>query len=154
MKFSYTQDVTTLFAALTNPDKIKACAEALGDKNVRVDLQESGAAKTTICTREVEVALPSFAKKVFKPVNTVVERREWREDGDRKTCTFHVDVHGAPTTIDGTITIAPDGTGSTYEVNFDSQVKVPLIGKKLREFVNKTTEDGFRDEYAFYSKNL
>lgn len=154
VSFKYAQDTNTVFAALTNPDNVKACAEALGDKNVRVDLQESGATKTTICTRDVEAALPKFAKKLFNPVNEVVERREWREDGDRKACAFHVDVKGTPATIAGTITLSPEGAGCKYDVNFDVTAKVPLIRKKLEEFVGGVTADGFRDEHGYYKKTL
>ena len=154
ISFNYRQSADDVFRLASDPDITKQRAEALGDFNVRVEVQEAGATKTVLCTREVESDLPSFAKKIFKPRNTVVERKEWRDEGELKTCHFHIDVQGTPAQIDGHITILPEGSGCKYDINFDVNVKVPLVGKKLEAHIAGLTKDGMRDEFQYNQKHL
>ncbi len=154
VSFTYAQDPDTVFQFASDPDRAKSRAEALGESNVRVDVTEAGGTKTVICTREVESDLPSFAKKIFKPRNTIVERKEWRDEGGRKTCHFHIDVKGTPAQVDGNVTIGPEGSGSKYEIDFDVHVKVPLIGKKLEQHMTGLVKDGMREEFEYNQKQL
>lgn len=154
VSFNYKQDTDRVFRQASDPDATKKRAEALGGSDVRIEVQEAGATKTVICTREVEAALPSFAKKLFKPRNLIVERKEWRDDGDRKTGHFHIDVKGTPVQIDGHITITPDGAGAVYEIDFDVTAKVPLIRKKLEEHIVGLTKEGMRDEFRYNQQQL
>lgn len=150
----YTQDIDTVYRFVTDPDNIKKRCEALGEKNVRVKVDEAGGTKTITLTREIESDLPAFAKKLFNSTNTIVERLEWRDAGDKKTCKSHIDVLGTPGKIDSNITISPSGSGCTYDNEFEVTVKVPLIRKKLEEFVAKTTLEGIRDEHQYNQRAL
>lgn len=154
VSFNYKQDADSVFRLVSDPDATEKRAEALGGFDVRIEVQEAGAMKTVICTREVEADLPSFAKKFFKSRNLVVERKEWRDDGDRKTGHFHIDIKGTPAQIDGHITITPDGAGSVYEIDFDVTAKVPLIRKKLEEHIAGLTKEGMRDEFRYNQQQL
>ncbi len=145
----YPQDIDTLYRFLTDPDEIRKRCEALGEKNIKVDVNDAGGTKTVTITREIESDLPSFAKKLFKSSNTIVERAEWRDAGDKKTCKSHIDVLGTPGKIDSDITLSPNANGCTYNMEFEVSAKVPLIRKKLEEFVAKTTMEGIRDQHAY-----
>ena len=154
LTIDYSQDIDTVYAYLTDPDKIKQKSEALGESNIRVQVNDAGGTKTITNTREVESDLPSFAKKLFNAKNTVVERQEWRDDGDRKTCKSHVDVQGTPAKVDSNITISPNGSGCKYDIQFEVEAKVPLIRKKLEAFLGKTIADNIRDEHSYHRKQL
>ncbi len=151
---NYKQDVDTVFRFVTNPDNIKKRCEDAGERNVRVDVEESGGTKVITATREIDSDLPSFAKKLFSSTNTIIERREWRDAGDTKTCKSHIDVVGTPGKIDSNITISPNGSGSTYDIQFEATAKVPLIRKKLEEFIERTTLEGMREEHAYFQRQL
>ncbi|MEZ4286604.1 MAG: DUF2505 domain-containing protein [Polyangiales bacterium] len=154
VSFTYPVDADSLYRFIVDPEEIKKrCADS-GDQNIRVEVKENGATKTITCTREVEQDLPAFAKKLFKPRNTVVERKEWRDEGTKKVCSMHVDVLGTPTQIDGTITISPSGTSSTYDIQFEVSAKVPLIRKKLEEYIAGITADGMRNEFEYNRRAL
>ena len=155
-KFSidYSQDIDTVYRFMTDPDAIKKRSEALGEQNIRVQVNEAGGTKTITATRDVESDLPGFAKKLFKSTNTIVERLEWRDTGEKKTCKSHIDVVGTPGKIDSNITISPNGSGCTYDVEFEVSVKVPLIRRKLEEFVAKTTLKGIRDQHKYNQQEL
>ncbi|MGB5810817.1 MAG: DUF2505 domain-containing protein [Polyangiales bacterium] len=155
-KFSidYTQDIETVYKFLTDSDAIQKRSEALGESNIRIQVDEAGGTKTITVTRDVESDLPGFAKKLFNSTNTIVERQEWRDAGDTKTCKTHIDVQGTPGKIDSNVTLSPKGTGCTYDIEFEVSAKVPLIRKKLEEFVAKTTLDGIRDQHVYNQRTL
>jgi hypothetical protein len=154
LTINYKQDVDTVYRWVTDPENIKKRCEAAGERNVRVDVEESGGMKIITATREIDSDLPGFAKKLFNATNTIIERREWRDAGDKKTCKSHIDVVGTPGKIDSNITISPGGSGSTYDIQFEATAKVPLIRKKLEEFIEKTTLEGMREEHDYIQRAL
>ena len=154
LTINYTQDVDTVYRFVTDPESIKNRCEASGERNVRIEVEEAGGTKVITSTREIDSDLPGFAKKLFKPTNTIIERREWRDAGDKKTCKSHIDVVGTPGKIDSNVTISPNGSGCTYDIEFEVTAKVPLIRKKLEEFIAKTTAEGMRDEHDYNQRTL
>lgn len=150
----YNEDVDTVYRFVTGQENIRKRCEAFGHRNIRIQVEESGGTTIITTTREVDSELPGFAKKLFHPTNTVTERREWRDAGDSKTCKSHVDVVGTPVQIDSNVTISPSATGSTYDVEFEITAKVPLIRKRLEEFVAKNTMEGMRDEHAYNQREI
>jgi len=151
---NYSQDIDAVYRFMTDPEVIKKRSEALGETNVRVRVDEAGGTKTITLTRDVESDLPGFAKRLFNSTNTIVERLEWRDAGDKRTCKSHIDVLGTPGKIDSNITLSPSGGGCTYDTEFQVTVKVPLIRKKLEEFVAKTTLEGIRDQQEYNQREL
>jgi hypothetical protein len=154
LTINYNQDVDTVYRFVTDPEVIRKRSEAMGEKNIKIQVDEAGGTTTITSTREIESDLPSFAKKLFSSTNTIVERREWRDAGDKKTCKSHIDIVGTPGKIDSNITISPSGSGCTYDIEFEVSAKVPLIRKKLEEFVAKTTAEGMRDEHEYNKREL
>jgi len=149
LTINYTQDVDTVYRFVTDPENIKKRSEALGERDVRIEVEEVGGTKVVTATREIDSDLPGFAKKLFKPTNTIIERREWRDAGDKKTCKSHIDVVGTPGKIDSNVTISPSGSGCTYDIEFEVTAKVPLIRKKLEAFISKNTDEGMREEHDY-----
>jgi formylmethanofuran dehydrogenase subunit E-like metal-binding protein len=154
LTINYAQDIDTVYRFVTDPERIKERCEASGERNVRIQVEESGGTLVITSTREIDSDLPGFAKKLFSATNTIVERREWRDAGDKKTCRSHIDVVGTPGKIDSDVTISPSGSGCTYDIEFEVTAKVPLIRKKLEEFVAKSTMEGLREEHEFNQREL
>ena len=118
LTINYTQDVNTVYDFVTDPENIKKRCEASGERNVRIEVEEAGGTKIITATREIDSDLPGFAKKLFNATNTIIERREWRDAGEKKTCKSHIDVVGTPGKIDSSVTISPSGSGCTYDIEF------------------------------------
>ena len=96
LTINYTQDIDTVYRFVTDPEVIKKRSEAMGEMNIKIQIDEAGGTKTITSTREIESDLPGFAKRLFSSTNTIVERREWRDAGDKKTCKAHIDILGTP----------------------------------------------------------
>ena len=154
LTIDYEDNIDTVYRFVTDPDVIRRRSEAMGEKSIKIQVDEAGGTTTITATREIERDLPGFARKLFSSTNTIIERREWRDAGDRKTCKSHIDVKGTPAKIDFNISISPNGTGCTYDIEFEVSAKVPLIRKKLEEFIAKSTIEGIRDEHEYNHREL
>ena len=149
-RFEYAQDVDTVFALMTDPAALIRRCESLGEWNVEVDVAEGDGSKTVTIKREVEQELPGFAKKLFKPKNTLLEREQWQTGGEQKTARGHLDILGTGGKIDSTIRLSPTGAGCVYEIDFQVSAKVPLIRRKLEEFIGNTALDSLRAQHEHY----
>jgi hypothetical protein len=146
--FEYSQSPDVVYAFVTDPATVEARAIAQGDKNIRVERNESAGGLTIKTTSTVTQELPGFVAKFFKPSNEVVNTMVWRTDGAVKRGTYDIEVKGTPTKIRGTATIAPEGGGTEYSIDFQVEVKIPLVGKKIEEFVAKLSIEGIDREHT------
>jgi hypothetical protein len=153
-RFEHAKDVDTVFALITDPQALTKRCEALGERDVKVEVTETGSTKNVQIVREVEQELPGFAKKLFKPTNVLVEREDWRSEGDRKVAKGHLKIVGTGATFDSTITLSPSGSGSVYEIDFTVTAKAPLIRKKLEAFIGETALESLRKQHEHYAKAL
>jgi hypothetical protein len=136
---------------------IVARYESMGHRDVEVlELTADDVTVHIVSSRVVDVELPGFAKKALKPTNTMKQTDDWHRDGDGSwSGTFGVEVQGAPVRIDGTMKLAPEAEGSRHEVTLDLQVKIPLIGGKIADWVGKNDAQRTLDaEFAFNAQRL
>lgn len=150
----YSQDASTVFNLITNPDELTRRCEALGERNAKAEVSESAGVTKTQIAREVEQELPGFAKKLFKPTNTLVEREEWRSVDGRYQGKGQLKIVGTGATIDSTIKLSPSGAGCVYEMDFQVTAKAPLIRRKLESFIGDTALDNLRAQHAYYARRL
>ncbi len=109
-----------------------------------------------VSSRVVDVELPGFAKKALKPTNTMTQTDEWhRADDGSWAGAFNVDVKGAPVRISGTMRLASAEDGARHDVVLDLQVKVPLIGGKIADWVGgRDVQRTLDAEFAFNDARL
>ena len=153
-RFEYSQDVDTVFALITNPDALTRRCEALGERDVKIEVTEEGGTTKIRLQREADQELPGFAKKLFKPTNILVEREEWRSDGDRKVATGQLKIAGTGARLDSTIRLSPQAAGCVYEIDFQVTAKAPLIRKKLEAFIGDTALASLRAQHEHYAREL
>ena len=154
VSFTYKQNADAVYQFVTNPDEVKTRCQSFGETNIEIDVSEDGGTKTLATTREVETDLPKFAKKFFKARNKVLDRKEWRDTGDKKTAKLHVDTIGTPAKMNGDITISPEGQGCRYTIDFTTSVKIPLVGKKLETFIAGLMERELKKEFEYNQAKL
>ncbi len=136
---TYAVPIATVVAMLRDPDATKAKYEHQGHQRVEVlECGEHDGGMRIVSSRVVTVDLPSFAKRVLKPTNTMRQTDDWQPQTDGSwTGTFDVDVSGAPVHISGTMALRPDGDTTTHDVTIDVKVKVPLVGGKIADWAAK-----------------
>lgn len=130
---------------------------SMGHRDVKViELAGDASHVHVVSSRVVDVDLPSFAKKVLKPTNTMTQTDDWHREPDGTwKGTFDVDVKGAPVHIKGTMTLTPNGLATRHDVTVDVQVKIPLIGGKIADWAGKNDVRRSLDaEFAYNDKRL
>jgi len=153
-RFEHARDTDTVFQLMTNRDELTKRCEALGERNVQVEVDESGGVTKTQIVREVERELPGFAKRLLKPKNTLVEREEWRSVEGRYEGKGQLKIVGTGATIDSTIRLSPSGAGCVYEIDLEVTAKAPLIRKKIEAFVGDTALESLREQHEYYAQRL
>lgn len=153
-QFEHSHPVDAVFQLMTNPDALTKRCEALGERDINVEVSEDGGTTKIRIAREVEQELPGFAKKLFKPTNVLVEREEWQSAGDRKVAKGRLKIVGTGATLDSTIQLAPQGAGCVYEIDFRVTAKAPLIRKKLEAFIGETALESLRAQHEHYARVL
>ncbi|WP_052668537.1 DUF2505 domain-containing protein [Nitriliruptor alkaliphilus] len=143
--------IEDVWAMLNDPASHVAKAERAGHENVEIveeQIDETGI--LVKLARDVTLELPGFAKKVLSPRNHIVSIDEWRDQGDGTYGgTFTSDFKGAPIDLQGRTRIAPDGPDrTTYEVEIDVKVKVPVVGKKIESWAEGDVEEQMQNEFA------
>jgi hypothetical protein len=131
--------------------------EGMGHREVEIlELATGDGTIRIVSSRLVDVDLPSFAKKALKPTNTMIQTDEWRRKDDGSwSGTFDVEVKGSPVHISGTMGLAPVGDGARHDVVLDFQVKVPLVGGKIADWLGKKDVQRTLDaEFAFNDGRL
>ena len=112
--------------------------EGMGHRDVEIlECTRTPTSLRVRSSRVVDVELPNFAKKVLKPTNTMRQTDEWAADGDTWTGTFSVDVQGAPVKIHGSMRLDPRGDRTEHGVTLAMEVKVPLVGGKIADWIGK-----------------
>jgi Protein of unknown function (DUF2505) len=123
---------------LATEEAVVARYEGMGHREVEVQRIDRGDGTLTVVSRRVvEVDLPGFARKVLQPTNTMTQTDAWAQGPDGWTGTFAVDVAGAPVQLSGKMRLVDADPGSDYTVTLTMNVKVPLVGGKIADWVGK-----------------
>lgn len=133
----YDAPAPEVFALFNDPDFIAGRLEDSGAPDAQVMTVDSTQDGVKIVTRQSIPAsvLPSMVASMI-PGDPATERTEdWHVDGDNYVAQFSVIVKGAPATIKGTMTLSPDGTGSTLVVKGEAAVPIPLFGSKIEAVI-------------------
>jgi len=150
---SYNAPLESLLEMLSNPDAVAAKYHSMNQRDVKVeecDRREDSL--RVVSSRVMDVDLPSFAKKVFRPTNTARQTDQWtrRDDGVWEGI-FHVEIRGAPVHIQGTMTLTPQDGRTVYDITAAVEVKVPLVGGRLADWLgNSEVRRSIESESAFY----
>jgi len=153
----YPVPVDAVIAMFRDETATVARYESMGHRDVKVvELDADDDAVRVVSTRVVDVELPGFATKALKPTNTMQQTDEWHQQDDGSwSGTFGVDVQGAPVRIDGTMQLVPEADGARHTVTLDLQVKIPLVGGKIADWVGKNDAQRTLDaEFAFNAQRL
>jgi hypothetical protein len=156
VRHHFDQDVESMFALVTDPDFLRRRAEALGEKDVVVEVDRAGGQLKIQITREVEQNLPSFMKKIFSGRNRLVDRQTWRSEGAAHVSDWTVELgDGKRIQLRGRLTLAPAAAGGCdYTEAFSASASVPLLGGRIEKYVLGETEASIHEQIEFTRKEL
>lgn len=151
---SYAGSPDQIWAMLSDQAYWEQKYQTLGASNLEwKTFNATEGALTVSSVREVAANLPAAAKKIIGETAEVTQTEEWTRSGGELSCKITITTKGAPGGTDGSMSVKPDGKGSTWVADFDIKVAIPLLGKKLEGIMLEETganfakEKGFNDEW-------
>jgi hypothetical protein len=123
----------------------------MGYSNIELVSAEPGDDSLDISiSRDVEVEVPSIAKKVLKPKNHITSTDRWWRDPDG-TChgTSTLDIKGLPVESSAVATFEADadGTGCTYSLVLTMTITVPIVGERVAKALRGQLADQLEAEF-------
>lgn len=152
--YQYSPDADSIAAILADADFLRRHAETSGETNIDIQVEESADRRRVQMSRDVEVQLPGFAKRLFQPRNRVAHEQVWNRQGQFWVSEFVVKIGGVPSEIRGRAKIEPAGAGCTYEAVFEVTSRVPVVGGWLEGFVADAIEVSLRTEVEYAAQVL
>jgi uncharacterized protein DUF2505 len=154
---TYQQSADTVFAVLTDFDRVSEKYEALGHSDVELIARDEHAdgGLTLVTRRVVPLELPGFAKKVLSPRQSVTQTDEWSGADVKGVRTGTFEVAGTPVQVRGTMRLAPSGKQRCDSAtNVTVGCRLPLIGGKLAGIVAGDTKRAVDHEQVWISAHL
>ena len=137
------------FARHTDEQFLRRKFEALGGRELRVEVTRDGDHVQLTIDRKVDADVPGFARKVISPSNTIHLVEQWRPDGEGYACEWTADSTPAPAKLHGTRTLTATGGGTDDTTDGNVEVKVPLIGGKLADWLAGEARKQLDEELAW-----
>lgn len=151
----FDQPVDRVLAVLTDPEFLRRRHEADREKNVVIEVDHAEGLVIQIA-HDVERAMPGFMKKVFNPVNHLVDVQRWDLRGAVKTSDWTVEIAGQKRiALRGRLTLGVSAQGGCdYAEAFSVTVAIPLIGGRVEKYILGETETLIRSRVEFLRGEL
>ncbi len=154
----YEHDVETVYEAFTDPDFYVDKFEGIGCRNVEVlesSEDDDGGFQVEV-HREVKADAPAILQAIIGEWNTLIQSENWQivEDGEEYSNELDIESESTPVSISGTMTLTADGEGCVNEVELRISCSVPLVGRKVEDFVAKDSLANLDAEYEFIQEYL
>ncbi|HEX7739187.1 MAG TPA: DUF2505 domain-containing protein [Marmoricola sp.] len=122
-----------VYAMLSNPDFREAVCEyqRFPRRTVTITPTDAGMTVKVDQYRPAD-EVPAFARKFVGEEINIVQDEQWTS---HTSAGLEVSIPGKPGEMKGTVTLAGDETGTTETVSVDITVNIPLVGKKIGEFI-------------------
>lgn len=150
MSHTFAASAKECWQMFSDPAAHVAKFEGMGHHGVTIiDKNKTKKSLAITITREVDIdGIPGFAKKFIKPRNTVVSIDRWSDNGDGTySGEFTIDTKGTPIAISGTTLLEAKGDSTSYSIDVEVKVNVPLVGGKLEGFAKGIVDKQLREEF-------
>ena len=129
--------VEEALARLVSPQWAATRAQALhdGSRVVRHEPRADGGVLVAV-SRELPSGGPGVLERFLPQDGRILQTDDWQPaSGGVRSGRWRVEIPGAPARLGGTTSLVPSGEGSTYTIEGDVTVKVPLVGGKAESFI-------------------
>ena len=152
----YDHPIERVIEAFTDPDFYLDKFEGVGARNVEVLSSSDEDGVFAIETqREVPLDVPAALRKFLGSWTAVLQNEEWIEGDEGEYLNeLQINSEGLPAAITGTMTLRPTDDGCVNDVVMEIDCSIPLIGRKLEQFIAASTTEQLEAEYEFIQEYL
>ena len=143
---TYAASPAEVYEMLADPAfrEASCAAQDVISAEVRLDRQGNGF-EVTIDELQRTDDLPGFARTFAGDTTRAIQVEEWP---DTTGATMRIETPGKPSTVHGTITLRPEGSGTREIWELEIKVKVPLIGGRLERLMADKVAAGIEAEHG------
>lgn len=151
----FSQDADDVFAIMTNADMLAQRCKDLGEKNVQCSVEENGRKTAVNLSRTVKRDLPKVLAAMFSAENTIKMKEQWETIGSTYMGSYTAEVVGQPVALSAKFKLKPSADGGCdYSIDYQCKASIPLVGKKIEEFIISQTAGGLEQEISWTRKKL
>ncbi len=153
--YNYEQSVDEIAASFLDADFLTAKLEAVGSRDIDVTVEGVSDTEFQVTvSRDVPADVPRALKSFISPWNKAVQIEKWNGvDGGPYHADIEIDSKGVPADLSSTVDLKADGEGCECTIITNIDCNVPIVGKKLAQFIAKALEDSMDDEQAFIAEH-
>lgn len=150
----FSTDADTLFALLTDAEILVARCQALGETNIECEVTEQGRKTLVTLQRTVKRDLPKVLAAMFSAENTICMQETWESVGSTYLGSYVADVTGQPVKLTAKFKLKPTFDGCEYTIDYQCKASIPLVGKKVEEFIISQTAGGLEQEMNWIRQRI
>lgn len=152
----YAQDAPTVFGSFIDREQLKAKHNALGARNFKITKCVSNLHTAEVAfVREIPAEVPVLLKRFLQPWNKVLQREHWQKN---KHGDFHaalcIRIENVPVDIRGKLHLYPEGDGAVNDIELTIDCGIPVVGKKLEQFVARDCRRLIAAEHKYLTTHL
>jgi hypothetical protein len=144
---SYDASPDDVFDMLCDKDfREEVCKQSHAIRYAVNVVREANSAKVLI-SRVMPADVPDFAKALVGPEIEILQTERWPPSSSGvRVADLRMEIPGKPGQLVGTVTLRPDGAGTTEIIAGELKVKIPFLGGKLEAEIAKGLREGIRLE--------
>ncbi len=151
--FHFPQDVDTIYQCYVDQDFLTKKMEALGARNIEIEIQKEGNETTIVIKREMQAEVPGPLKKFFQAWNGISQWEIWKgKSGGPYFAEMEMEINGVPATIKGQIELSTSKEGAVIANTTEVKSNIPFLGKTISKFIKEASETAIQEEFE-YVKN-
>lgn len=143
-QLDFPADPMRTYDLVTDEGYVHAVAEATGGQDIKVEvIATADGGSTVTSTRSLAPRVPGYAKALVGDKITLQEKRVYgpaAPDGTR-IGTVNVSFDGLPVRVEGLLTLASSGEGSTICLEAKINASVPFVGGKVEKFALEQVQE-------------
>ncbi len=152
----YAQSVDAVFTKLGDKASVERKYKDLGARNIKVE--KCKLTKTSlelVFSREVPANVPPLLKKFIAEWNLAHQDERWTGiAGKSYQGNVKISIKGVPVAITGKMVLVSKDKGCVNDVTLTIESGIPLIGKKLAEFVGQNSVTELQRQYEVVKASL
>ena len=151
---SFSQGVDAVYAGFTDPDIVHAKLEALGSRDIEIEIAEEDGVTTVTIDRTVPVNVSGSLQAMVGDSQKVRQTERWEGGhGGPYSATVDVEPVGVPASMHGETTISADGNGCRCEATMEARCSIPLLGSKVEKMMIGDSDGKIAAEFDYIAQH-
>lgn len=150
----FSQSVDAVYAGFTDPEIVRAKLEALGSRDIEIEIATEDGVTTVTIDRTVPVNVSGSMKAMVGDSQKVRQTERWEGGaGGPYSATVDIEPVGVPASMHGETTLSADGDGCACVATMEARCTIPLMGGKVEKMMIGDSDTKIAQEFAYIAQH-